>query len=82
MINVYYVYETVERKRENKGFSCKRYRINHKMGEYSTAEEAKKFPLFENETDDGYYLTTEKVLEEKILLPPKTPPVIDKKKKK
>ncbi len=82
MINVYYVYEETERKREKKGFSCTRYKINHKIGEYNTKEEAVKHPLFEHETDDGFYRITEEVLEEKIVLPPKNPPVEKKNKKK
>ena len=84
MIKVYYVYEETERKREKKGFSCTRYKINHKIGEYNTKEEAMEHPLFEGETDDGYYLYSlaEEDLEEKIALPPKNPPVEKKNKKK
>jgi hypothetical protein len=85
MINVYYVYETVERKRESVGFSCKRYKINQKIGEYVDTDAAKKHPNSDKEKEfpDGMYMITPEMLEEKIELPPKTPPKkVDKKKKK
>ena len=88
MMYVYYVYETVERKREEIGFSCKRYKINHLIGEYDDVVAAKKHPNFEKEKEfaDGFYMITPVKQEEKELLPPKTEPKpkakVDKKKKK
>ena len=34
MMCVYYIYETIERKREDVGFSCNRYKVNQLIGEY------------------------------------------------
>lgn len=85
MMYVYYIYETVERKREEIGFSCKRYKVNHLIGEYEDAAAAKKHPNFEKEKEypDGYYMITPNKLEERELLPPKAEPKkVDKKKKK
>lgn len=85
MINVYYVFEMVERKRESTGFSCKRYKVNQFIGEYEDSQKAKLHPNSDKEKEypDGFYVITPNKLEEKELLPPKTPPKkIDKKKKK
>lgn len=70
MINVYFVYEITERKREKIGFSCKRYKINHLIGEYEDVDSAKKHPAFEkeNEITNGYYLITPTKQEETIEL--------------
>lgn len=86
MTYVYYVYEMIERKREDVGFSCKRYKVNQLVGEYEDTAAAKKHPASDKEKDfpDGFYMITPNKLEEKELLPPKTPPKpkVDKKKKK
>lgn len=88
MVYAYYIYETIERKRENVGFSCKRYKVNQFLGEYEDAASAKKHPNSDKEKEfpDGFYMVTSNKLEEKELLPPKTPPKpkpkVDKKKKK
>ena len=88
MTYVYYVYEMIERKREDVGFSCKRYKVNQLVGEYEDTAAAKKHPVSDKEKDfpDGVYMITPNKLEEKELLPPKTEPKpkpkVDKKKKK
>lgn len=86
MTYVYYIYETIERKREDVGFSCKRYKVNQLVGEYEDIDAAKKHQASDKEKDfpDGVYMITPNKLEEKELLPPKTPPKskVDKKKKK
>jgi len=88
MTYVYYVYEMIERKREDVGFSCKRYKVNQLVGEYEDTVAAKKHPVSDKEKDfpDGVYMITPNKLEEKELLPPKTEPKpkpkVDKKKKK
>jgi hypothetical protein len=86
MTYVYYINETIERKREDVGFSCKRYKVNQLVGEYEDTVAAKKHPNSDKEKEfpDGFYMITPNKLEEKELLPPKTPPKpkVDKKKKK
>lgn len=86
MMYAYYIYETIERKREKIGFSCKRYKVNQLVGEYEDATAAKKHPNSDKEKEfpDGFYMISSNKLEEKELLPPKTEPKkkVDKKKKK
>lgn len=86
MVNAYYVYEMIERKRESVGFSCKRYKVNQFLGEYEDSQKAKFHPTSEMEKEypDGFYLITPEKLEERVELPPKNPPApkLDKKKKK
>ena len=84
MINVYYVYEKVERTREKVGFSCKRYEVREFIGEYPDVEAAKKHSstLTEKEYPGGAYLITPNKVEELKELPPRVTKPIDKKTKK
>lgn len=85
MFRVYYAYDKIERIRTGTGFEVKYYHVNKKVGEYETAEDAKKHPSCDDEKEypKGAYLITPEPAEREELVE-YTPNVVvfDKKKKK